>query len=65
MVNGFAAAQHHIRFGLGRNNLRIKPMAGTTFLLVVTTLVVCNLAARVAMGREAFDPRPGPTHIGS
>lgn len=40
-------------------------MAGTTFLLVVTTLVVCNLAARVAMGREAFDPRPGPTHIGS
>lgn len=40
-------------------------MAGTAFLLGVTALVVCNVAARVGMKGRRFNDRPGPSHIGS
>ncbi len=40
-------------------------MAGTAFLLGMTALVVCNVAARVGMKARRFNERPGPTHIGS
>ncbi len=40
-------------------------MAGTAFLLGMTALVACNVAARVGMKVRRFNDRPGPTHIGS
>ena len=40
-------------------------MLGTAFLLGVTALAVCNVAARVGMKADRFNDRPGPRHIGS
>ena len=41
-------------------------MAGTVFSLVVTALVVCNLATRVRMDADGgFDDLPRPPHIGA
>lgn len=40
-------------------------MTGTAFLLGMTALVLCNVAARVGMEVRRFTDRPGPSHIGS
>ena len=60
---GFAAPQHHLINGLGRNNRKIWQMFATVFLVSLTALVISNVATRITVRAGDFDELPRPTQI--
>ncbi len=49
--------------GLGRSNRRIKQMTPTTFLLGLTALVACKIAARISVDAARFEDLPHPIRL--
>ncbi len=59
----YAAAQHYLSSGLGRNNRKDKTMTPTTFLIGLAALTACKIAARIGVNAAHFEGLPRPTQI--
>ena len=62
-VTGFAAMQHYIRSGLGRNNRRTKPMSVAASLVTLVVLLAVKVAVLISAKSGRFDDLPRPNQI--